>query len=106
MRRVQTLRDVHPELADLNKEAVRAGGEDSAEPRGVDVRGERFTTLADLCESVRYGYTASARLDPCGPRFLRITDIVPESLSWESVPYCEIDDSDRERFALMVGEAF
>jgi type I restriction enzyme S subunit len=68
------------------------------------VRGERFTTLADLCESVRYGYTASARLDPCEPRFLRITDIVPESLSWESVPYCEIDDSDRERFALMVGD--
>lgn len=44
------------------------------------MRGERFNTLADLCESIRYGYTASARLDPCGPRFLRITDIVPESL--------------------------
>lgn len=63
-----------------------------------------FTTLADVCQSVRYGYTASASLDPCGPRFLRITDIVPNSLDWESVPYCEIDDTDKERFALAVGD--
>lgn len=62
------------------------------------------TTLANVCESVRYGYTASASFDPCGPRFLRITDIVPDSLDWESVPYCEIDDSDRVRFALAVGD--
>jgi len=61
-------------------------------------------TLEDLCESVQYGYTASASFDPCGPRFLRITDIVPDSLDWESVPYCEIDDSDKERFALAVGD--
>ncbi len=63
-----------------------------------------ITTLAAVCESVRYGYTASASLDPCGPRFLRITDIVPDSLDWESVPFCEIDDDDRERFALVVGD--
>lgn len=68
------------------------------------MRGSTLTTLADLCESVRYGYTASASLDPCGPRFVRITDIVPDSLDWESVPYCEIDDADRERFALAVGD--
>ena len=68
------------------------------------MKGGALTTLADVCESVRYGYTASASLDPCGPRFLRITDIVPDSLDWESVPYCEIDDSDRERFALAAGD--
>jgi type I restriction enzyme, S subunit len=62
------------------------------------------TTLADVCESVRYGYTASASLDACGPRFVRITDIVPDSIDWESVPYCEIDDSNKERFALAVGD--
>lgn len=68
------------------------------------MKGENLTTLADVCESVRYGYTASASLEACGPRFLRITDIVPESVDWESVPYCEVDDSDRERFALEVGD--
>ncbi len=62
------------------------------------------TTLADVCESVRYGYTASASEDEIGPRFLRITDIVPDSLDWESVPYCAIDDEDRERCALAPGD--
>jgi type I restriction enzyme S subunit len=62
------------------------------------------TTLCDVCESVRYGYTASANLEPCGPHFLRITDIVPDSLDWDSVPYCEIEEKDKERFALAVGD--
>lgn len=66
--------------------------------------GPVLKTLSNVCESVRYGYTASARLDPCGPRFLRITDIVPDSLDWESVPYCEIGDAERVRFALAVGD--
>ena len=64
----------------------------------------QITTLADVCESVRYGYTASASLEPCGPRFLRITDIVPDSLDWESVPYCPIEEDDRQRFALQVND--
>jgi type I restriction enzyme, S subunit len=53
---------------------------------------------------VRYGYTASASADACGPRFLRITDIVPETINWDSVPFCEIDDADKKRFALDVGD--
>lgn len=63
-----------------------------------------LTTLASVCESVRYGYTASASADECGPKFLRITDIVPESLDWETVPYCEIDEPNKEKFALDVGD--
>ena len=62
------------------------------------------TTLASVCESVRYGYTASASEEAIGPRFLRITDIVPDSITWESVPFCPIDDEDRERFALQPGD--
>jgi type I restriction enzyme, S subunit len=62
------------------------------------------TTLTGICESVRYGYTASACEIPCGPQFLRITDIVPDSINWSSVPYCEIDESDKERFDLTIGD--
>jgi type I restriction enzyme S subunit len=62
------------------------------------------TTLAKVCESVRYGYTASASNEEVGPRFLRITDIVPESINWDSVPFCPIEDGDRERFALQPGD--
>lgn len=62
------------------------------------------TTLAGVCESVRYGYTASATSEAVGPRFLRITDIVPDVLDWSSTPYCEIDDDGKERFALAVDD--
>lgn len=68
------------------------------------MKGDAITTLSDVCESVRYGYTASSSTDVCGPRFLRITDIVPDSVDWETVPYCEIDEADKDRFALSVGD--
>lgn len=65
---------------------------------------EVTTSLSAVCESVRYGYTASATDDPCGPHFLRITDIVPDSLDWQTVPYCQIDEDDKERYALAPGD--
>jgi len=60
--------------------------------------------LADICDSVDYGYTASAKEVPCGPKFLRITDIVSGSVNWDSVPYCEIDQSAVSRFRLDAGD--
>jgi type I restriction enzyme S subunit len=56
--------------------------------------------LVDVCESVRYGYTATASHEEVGPKFLRITGIVPDAIDWGSVPFCEIDDADRNRFSL------
>jgi len=50
--------------------------------------------LGDLCTDINYGYTASANENPVGPKFLRITDIVPQRVNWESVPFCEISKSD------------
>ncbi len=61
-------------------------------------------SLAGVSESVSYGYTASASEDPIGPKFLRITDIVPECLDWGSVPYCEASEKDQNRFSLEVGD--
>ena len=61
-------------------------------------------SLADIAESVRYGYTASATDRPMGPHFLRITDIVPSQIDWATVPYCEIDDTKRARFSLACGD--
>ena len=42
--------------------------------------------------------------DDIGPKFLRITDIVPQLISWESVPYCEVNERDLERYLLHVGD--
>ena len=48
--------------------------------------------LREICDLVNYGYTASAKPEPIGPKFLRITDIVPNRIDWTSVPHCKIDD--------------
>ena len=48
-------------------------------------------TLRDICDVVQYGYTASATEEEVGPKFLRITDIVPSLIDWHSVPHCEIE---------------
>ena len=64
----------------------------------------QVVSLADVSESVRYGHTASASTDEIGPKFLRITDIVPQCISWDSVPYCEVNESALERYLLQVGD--
>ena len=64
----------------------------------------QVVSLADVSESVGYGYTASASTDEIGPNFLRITDIVPQRIDWESVPYCEVNERDLGRYLLHSGD--
>jgi type I restriction enzyme S subunit len=60
--------------------------------------------LGDVCESVQYGYTASACDQQVGPKFLRITDIVPYFVDWETVPYCNISNEEKNRYKLEIGD--
>jgi type I restriction enzyme S subunit len=59
-----------------------------------------------LGELVRtqYGYTASAETEGEGPKFLRITDIVPDAIDWELVPHCKIEEKDEKRYLLREGD--
>jgi type I restriction enzyme S subunit len=61
-------------------------------------------SLATLCESIDYGYTASADQEEVGPKFLRITDIVPNFIDWPAVPHCPIEDDRLEKFRLREGD--
>lgn len=61
-------------------------------------------TFAELCGSIDYGYTATAETDDVGPKFLRITDIVPDVIDWRSVPHCTIDESLLGKFRLIEGD--
>jgi len=64
-----------------------------------------MTTLSDLCTSIDYGYTASASNHPSvGPKYLRITDIVPDSINWATVPHCAIAGHKRQKFLLDEGD--
>jgi type I restriction enzyme S subunit len=64
----------------------------------------RTVTLGDLAESVNYGVTASAMQEPCGPKFLRITDIQDGAVNWGSVPWCECDDRSMSGGRLQAGD--
>lgn len=52
----------------------------------------------------QYGYTASAESSGPGPKFLRITDIVPPSIDWELVPHCTIEEANEEKYLLHEGD--
>jgi type I restriction enzyme, S subunit len=60
-------------------------------------------TLNEICDT-QYGYTASAMDEPVGPKFLRITDIVSDTIDWSSVPYCPINENDLEKYLLRKGD--
>ncbi len=60
--------------------------------------------LRDICELINYGYTASAKPEPIGPKFLRITDIVPDRIDWTSVPFCKINEKDIGKYRLEKGD--
>ena len=61
-------------------------------------------TLADACNEITYGLTASASDEIVGPKFLRITDIVSEQLDWNTVPYVVADESTIEKYRLYDGD--
>ena len=60
--------------------------------------------LADVCASVDYGLTTSAKDSAVGPKFLRITDIVRGYVDWSSVPYCLATVKDARRCAVHDGD--
>ena len=48
----------------------------------------------------QYGYTAKAIEDKSLPKMLRITDIQDSGVDWSSVPNCEINKADLEKYLL------
>ena len=65
----------------------------------------KIKKLGELCSKPQYGYTASAKDDLIGPKFLRIKDINKKTwIEWESVPYCKITDHDYKKYKLNKGD--
>jgi len=44
--------------------------------------------VKEVCSKPQYGYTDSAKKEPVGPKFLRITDIQNGQVNWDQVPFC------------------
>lgn len=67
--------------------------------------GWKVRTLGELSKKAQYGYTASARSEAIGPKFLRIADINKQAwIKWASVPFCEISAEDYEKYKVQVGD--
>ncbi len=64
----------------------------------------KWVRLGTLSTNLNYGYTASANHQQRNVRFVRITDIQNDSVNWDSVPGCEIDQSKIEQFKLIAGD--
>ena len=74
-------------------------------PQGKIPGGWQVSTLGDLSHRPQYGYTASAKDEFTGPKFLRITDINKKTwIDWHSVPYCEITEEDFDKYRLHKGD--
>ena len=88
-----------PELWDLFPDRL-VDSELGKIPEGWEVK-----ALGELCNRPQYGYTASAKDDPVGPKFLRITDINKLAwILWDTVPHCEITDEDFSKYRLHTGD--
>jgi len=70
--------------------------------RWFEEEGEKIR-LAEMV-STQYGYTQSASEEKIGPKFLRITDIAKEFIEWSSVPFCEISESNLDKYKLHFGD--
>jgi type I restriction enzyme S subunit len=63
-------------------------------------KGWEWTRLGNLSANIHYGYTASADHGNSGIRLLRITDIQNDSVNWETVPGCEIEEDKANDYLL------
>ena len=61
-------------------------------------------TLADACNAINYGLTASASDRPEGPKFLRITDIVSGQINWKTVPHVVADEATISKYRILDGD--
>ncbi len=63
-------------------------------------------TIKNRASNIQYGFTQSATKDPVGPHFLRITDISQGRIDWDSVPFCQATDEEREKYRIKDGDIF
>lgn len=69
-------------------------------------RSERWEVkpLSDLADAIQYGYTAKAKTDAAGIRYLRITDIQDDHVEWSTVPSCGVSEVESEKYLLAAGD--
>ena len=102
---VVDINTVQPFFRDIiNKDKVLLDRYTLVKEKKTSPKGWKEVRLGDLCADISYGYTASAKHDPVGPKFLRITDIISDQINWSNVPYCEINEDKKKNYQLETGD--
>lgn len=63
-----------------------------------------WTNVGEISKIIHYGYTASSTDEPTGTKMLRITDIQNNIVNWDTVPFCEIEPKEKEKYLLRDGD--
>jgi len=64
----------------------------------------KWKQVKEISEKIHYGYTAKAKKEKVGPKYLRITDIRENKVNWDKVPYCSIEESEKYKYLLNPGD--
>ncbi|MDB9336968.1 restriction endonuclease subunit S, partial [Nodularia spumigena] len=67
-------------------------------------KGWVWVTVGEISNTIHYGYSASASQEVTGVKLLRITDIQNNSVNWDAVPYCTIDEIKKSQYLLKEGD--
>lgn len=60
--------------------------------------------LADVTLKPQYGAIARGSDHPIGPRFVRQSDLDSGTIDWSGVPYCDLDPSQFDKYAICGGD--
>jgi type I restriction enzyme S subunit len=66
--------------------------------------GWSWTTLGKICSKPQYGWTTKANHTSGNIRLLRTTDISSGYLDWTTVPYCQEEPKELEKYLLKPGD--
>jgi type I restriction enzyme S subunit len=62
-----------------------------------------MTNFGSICGNGQYGWTTRAA-DKGSVKFLRTTDITKSQINWDSVPYCQDDPPDIEKYRIQAND--
>lgn len=63
-----------------------------------------WSTLGEVCEKSQYGWTTSADFSGRGLKLLRTSDISSGVIDWNTVPFCEKEPDDSQKYLLKSGD--
>jgi type I restriction enzyme S subunit len=91
-------------IEDTNSLLLSTLGQLFPNPDRLLPEGWRLKTIEEISKNPQYGLTTSAKSEPIGPKFLRITDIQNGMVDWNTVPFCECNQQEVDRYRLIDGD--